>query len=286
MSETAETQGAEAPSPSPDQQLDQQPARPGPGKLRVAVGLVVWLLLLAVLAGIVWAKFTPQGLEVLAEWFPDYFERQQTPRITPEQIEAEQQAAEALRKLGVLVIAEPPDKRVTSANFRGAELTDEAAAHLAALCRMQSLNLADSKLADEQLRHVAGLTELSSLVLAGTPLTDQGLAHLKGLPNLESLLIPRTKVTNDGLRHLSEVTSIAILELSNTAVDDKGLKHLLSLKRLQHLLLVDNRITDAGLKTLEGLADLRRLTITGNTAVTEDALKSLTRAHPGLMVDR
>jgi len=283
MSETPEITGAEAPSPAPARET----ARRRPGTLRKAAGLVVWLLLLAVLGGVVWARFTPQGMDLLDQYFPGYVERQQAaPRTTPQQIEAEQQAAAALREAGVLVIAEPPDKRVTSVNFRGQPLTGQTAAHLADLFRLQALNLAESKLADEHLGHIAGLRELSSLVLAETPVTDQGLTHLKELEHLESLLIADTRITNDGLRHLSGVTSIAILELSNTQVDDKGLKHLLPLKRLQHLLLVGNEITDAGLKTLEGLAALKRLTIIGNTAVTDQAVKRLTQAHPGLMVDR
>ena len=260
--------------------------RQKPGRLRRVVGFLIWLPLLAVLGLVIWGKLTPEGYQTVVTWFPQAKPLfSDSPWATTGRIDAEQEAAAALRETGVLVIAEPPDKRVTSVNFRGQPFDEKAASRLANLFRLQSLNLAESPLTDEQLRHLAGLTELSSVVLAETALTDEGLKHLRGLKHLESLLIPNTQITNDGLRHVGTVKSVAILNLSDTAVDDEGLKHLLPLGRLHHLLLVGNDITDAGLKTLEGMPDLRRLTLLGNTAVTPEALRSLTEAHRGIAFD-
>jgi len=265
----------------------QAAVRRKPGVVRQIVGLVIWLPLLAVLGLIVWGKLTPEGQQTVVAWCPaakPWFS-DPAPMATSSRVDAEQRAAEALRELGVLVIAEPPDRQVTSVNFRGRPFDETVAQLVADLFRLQSINLADSELADEQLQHLSELSELSSLVLAGTALSDEGLAHLRGLKHLESLLIPDTKITNGGLRHVAAIGSVAILDLSDTAVDDQGLKHLLPLGRLHHLLLVGNDITDAGIKTLEGMPDLRRLTLLGNTKVTQEALRALIRAHPGLAVD-
>ena len=78
----------------------------------------------------------------------------------------EQAAAAALTKHGVLVVAEPPDKAVTSVAFCGKPLDEEASRRLADLYRIQSIDLAGSKLSDGAVvllqRHVASDQSRSS----------------------------------------------------------------------------------------------------------------------------
>ncbi|MHC4179412.1 MAG: hypothetical protein ACYSWU_18015, partial [Planctomycetota bacterium] len=140
--------------------------------------LAVLLLSLLVLAAVVFVWFTPEGRGMwMALWYSG----------------AEKEAADALRKRGVLVTAELPDRRVTTVNFQDVEVDDENMQHVAALFRIGTINLADTKVTDKQLRHLSGLSTMTSLVLGGTPVGDAGMAHIRDLPVLASLHLPNTK---------------------------------------------------------------------------------------------
>ena len=80
-----------------------EPLRSPKKQWRRTVVLLVEAALLLVLATVLWVRFTPKGQQTWIVFF-DQGNRKD-----------ERQAAEILKKRGVLVISEPPDQRVTSA---------------------------------------------------------------------------------------------------------------------------------------------------------------------------
>jgi len=234
--------------------------------------LLVESVLLIVLGAVLWLKLTSRGQQVL------------TQLTMGQRIAAEQESAARLRELGVLVIAEPPDKRVTSINFRGQSIDAETMEHVARLFRLQSLDLATTNVSDDRLASIDELAELSNLVLGGTPVTDAGAQHLARLPAVVALHLRGTKISDQGLPDIAKIESLRILDLSETCVTDRGLDGLLPLKRLEWLLLVGNDIGDEGLEQLARIASLKRLTISG-TKVTPAGVERIKRALPMLSVD-
>ena len=82
-------------------------------KQRSLARLVLPLTLLAALAVVIWARFTPQGQGVLARFLPGDQPGQGAVDAGPEAVAAEQRAAAALEQQGVIVIASPPDCSTT-----------------------------------------------------------------------------------------------------------------------------------------------------------------------------
>jgi len=210
-----------------------------PSKVRrMAIILAVELSLVAVIVGVCWVRVTPGGQELWASLWDG-------PKI-----EAEQQAAAKLRERGVLVIAEPPDHRVTSVGCHGVTVDDKLLAQVADLYRLMTVNVADSRVSDEQLHYFANLSRLVSLVLSGTPITDAGLVHLRELSNVEALHLSATAISDRGLADVARLYNLRVLDLSGTKVSDGGLKQLTSLGELRWLLLTGDDITDVGLDEL------------------------------------
>ena len=261
----------------------QKPVRPPTSKWRRWIALVLELLLLVVLGGVCWLRFTTRGMETCASIL---YSGKWEAFWNGSKLEAEQQAAANLRKRGLLVIAESPDRRVNSINLQGAVINDELLAQVANLYRLTTLNASNCKLTNIQLRYFANLTQLTSLILVGTPVTDAGLAHLRSLSNLDSLQLGSTQISDHGLADIATLHNLKTLDLGKTKITDAGLKQLTSLSDLRSLMLTDTQISDAGLRDLIGLKGLRRLSIGNNAKVTRPGLIRLKKAIPMLSVDK
>jgi hypothetical protein len=205
--------------------------------------------------------------------------------LDPAAKEAEQDAAAKLRKSKYFVVTEQPDSRVTSVNFMGAKVDDEAFKQTAKLCRVSTVNADGSNVTDDLLKHLSGLTSMTSLVLSNTPITDKGIVHLRPLPKLQALYLSKTKLSDAGLDDVAQIKNLRILNLSQTKVTDEGMKKLLPLAKLNWLLLSETDLTDVGLKQLAEMKQLRRLTIT-KTKVTPEGISRLKEAIPHLSIDK
>jgi hypothetical protein len=224
------------------------------------------------------------------EWKPE-------PRLTGEAARKAEQAAaaklssfkNAQGRAKYLVISErldpdSPEKQVTSINYMGAKLDDEALKLTARLFRIGTIIADSSNIRDEQLRYFSGLKSLTSLVLNNTAVGDKGMVHLRRLSKLQTLHLAGTKVSDRGLDDIARLSDLKILNLSKTKVTSAGMKKLLPLNRLAWLLLSDTKMNDAGLMQLAKMKDLHRLTVTG-TKVTAAGIDRLKRAIPKLSVD-
>lgn len=185
-----------------------------------------------------------------------------------------------------LVISEPPEKKVTSVNFCGKPVSDEALALVSKLYRVMTINAGGCKITDDQLKHFGGLRGLNNLILNETAVTDAGLANLRPLAgNLGTLYLGETPITDRGLDDIAALTKLKILDLSKTKITDEGLKKLAPLGELSWFLIGDTEITDAGLAHLANLKNLSRLTVKGSK-VTDAGIDKLKKSLPKLAVDK
>lgn len=158
------------------------------------------------------------------DWKPE-------PPLTGEAaLKAEQEAAAQLSAMKdengqckYLVISErldpdSPEKRVTSINYKGSKIDNEALKLTARLFRISTIIADNSNIKDEQLRYFSGLKSLTSLVLTNTAVTDKGMVHLRHLANLETLHLSGTKVSDRGLDDIARLSDLRILNLSKTKV--------------------------------------------------------------------
>jgi hypothetical protein len=103
-------------------------------------------------------------------------------------------------------------------------LTDEGAAHLAGLARLERLDLRWQLLTDDGLAHFAGLSALEELDLSDNRrITGPGLFHLKGLPKLRRLRLDSTGLTAAAVPILKEFIGLEELGLWRTKINDRGI---------------------------------------------------------------
>jgi|GEM_PF-4346445 len=241
-----------------------------------------WLVLLAGVAAL-WtlSRLHPEFADGLARWIAQW----QQSSVSQSQRDAEQAAAQALRKAGALVIDEGPQQGITSVHFiTPGSLSDESLSQLEWLVRLNSLNFIGMPITDRQLSYVAKARTLASLVLNDTPIGDAGLRHLASLEQLEVLHLRKTAVSDAGLAYLAPLRNLKVLDLSETQVTDEGLPQLAQLAELRWLLLDGTAVTDAGLKHLEALPRLSQLNLR-STRVSPEGIARLKKALPQLYVD-
>jgi hypothetical protein len=176
-------------------------------------------------------------------------------------------------------------RRLTGLHLFGSSLGDAELAHLRGLLGLRYLILNDTQVGDAGLAHLKGMTNLVCLELRKTPVTDAGLVHLKEMTNLSKLDLRDTKVTDAGLEHLKGMTKLTYLDLGGTQVSDAGLEHLSGLTNLSWVRLERTQVGDLSLLHLKGLAKLGRLNLVGSK-VTDERIKELKQARPGLVLDR
>jgi hypothetical protein len=280
VSESSETDLRAAADAEPP--AGQAPSQPAPRRRRW-ISLLLELLLVLALVGVCWIRFTNRGLQT---WAAVCNSASWESLWNGSKMEAEQQAAATLKKRGVMVIAEPPDRRVTTINLQGVALDDQLMAQVASLYRLGALNAGQCKVTDDQLRCVENLTHLAGLNLAGTAITDAGLAHLHALDNLESLQLTSTHISDRGVPAIAALHNLKTLDLSATQLTDSGLKQLTPLANLQVLILADTHISDAGLRELAAMKNLRRVVLGNKTKVTRPGVVRLRKAIPGLVVEK
>jgi len=233
---------------------------------RILLGLLILCAL--------WLYFTDSGQVFLARLIGT----EGAPSMMPfHDSKAEQAAAEKLEALGVLVVRDPPDRRVTTVNFCEKQAPPEAFEQLAKLSRVKAILLGSSGITDDQLRHLSQLQHLSSLTLHGTPITDAGLRHLTALKSLEALHLVDTKITDAGLESITKIPKLSILDLSGTRVTDQGIAELASLQHLTYLLLSRTSVTDTALKELKKFPALTRIVLY-QTRISEETIGVLKRA--------
>lgn len=143
------------------------------------------------------------------------------------QQQAEQAAADALKKLGGRVTADA-DGHVAAVDLAQTPITDEDLKLLAACPRLMELNLRATLVSDAGLETVGRLSQLEFLGLTGTMVTDAGLEHLAQLANLRFVTLGHTSITDAGLAALARCTQLEGLNLKATTVTAAGLVQLQS----------------------------------------------------------
>jgi Leucine-rich repeat (LRR) protein len=198
-------------------------------------------------------------------------------RLTPTPAgKSEQEAFEALQKLGA-TIKKDANGHVTEVSFfKNQELTDADLRHLIDLDHLTVLKLQITPVTGVGLEHLKGMKNLKELNLGSTRITSVDLRHLKGLISLEklNLMNNKTRITGAGLIHLQDLTNLKRLVLADTEIGDAGLAHLKLLVGLERLDLRGTNTTDAGLKHLQGVKNLKELYL-WSTKITDAGLVHL-----------
>jgi Leucine-rich repeat (LRR) protein len=200
---------------------------------------------------------------------------------------AENKAAQALEKLGALVVRDGGSGHVASVNLSTVQTPEalaEAVALLPALSEITSLDASRSAIKDEQMAAVAQLGSLTTLTLNETAIGDAGVAQLRPLANLQSLFLSATPLTDAGTAALASMKSLRVIDLSSTKLTG-NFEPILALPQLEWLVLRDVKLADDALPQLEGSASLNRLSLEGSE-YSADALAKLQQAQPSLGVDR
>jgi hypothetical protein len=163
------------------------------------------------------------------------------------------------------------------------QISDEGAAHLAGLGRLESLSAYDSCITDKGMAALAKLRFLKALNLGKrgdnkTKITDRGLAYLENFPRMEHLHLPTEGITDKGIAGVSRLANLKYLWVctgnANTLTDE-SLDHLSSLANLEDLKIAGAGFTDKGMASLGEMHGLNRLTIFAAPSVTNAGMAQL-----------
>jgi len=200
---------------------------------------------------------------------------------------AEIVACDSLRELGAFVVLDAERVHVRSVDMRlpaAKQNVGEAMELVCDLPYLEVLQLGGTVVTDEHLKFITSNRSLMAVGLGQTEIGDAGMASLARLRNLQALYLTGTKVTPAGLDHLKRLAKLEILDLSKTGVASDDLATLPILKSLQHLLLRNVDLGDEAMLAIARQPSLSRLTIGGGN-VSEQAMKQLKTAKPGLKID-
>lgn len=184
----------------------------------------------------------------------------------PPPVEAEREAAEAIRKFGGWYKLDD-DKHVVEVNMVYYEDKDGR--------RDNAQSNVDS------LEHVAAFPRLKTLLLKDGQATDAGLARLRGMEHLERIYMwDASAVTDAGAAHLAAVPNLAYIHLSNSQITDEAIHSWQALPKLYGLSLQGNRFSDKALEYAAKIPTLRELFVgngdgSGGTTITDDGLAHL-----------
>lgn len=161
-----------------------------------------------------------------------------------------------------------------------------------------SLDISEQDAAtDDTLAAVKHLPHLQEFYAIYCPIRGAGLAHFVGLQKLEKLDLFATQVDDRALQFISQLRSLKYLDVMSCGVGpdgtvrqgpgeitDEGVALIAKLPNLETL-CISGVITDQGLRSLAALTKLRSLEI-DSKHITEEGIKSLRTAIPGIEIDR
>lgn len=235
-------------------------------------------------------RVTEKGLEVLRNFPKLKFLRLWGPTIT-DKVLSYVSEAKALRTLSLEATPVGPEglaqvKGLTNLQelklSSAANITSASLEQIAGHSHLQVLELRNTAVGSKGMVHLAGLKELRVLDLSETAVGDKGLASLKGLTNLEDLNLWQSTTSDAGLENIAGMTKLKRLNLDKCKVTDAGIAHLQGLQDLEFLHLGSTSVGDPGLEGLHGLKKLNKLEITFLPGVTDEGVRKLKEALPGL----
>ena len=149
--------------------------------------------------------------------------------------EADENAVQKLRSLGVLVVEAGNESNYLTVNFiNSRDITQEK------ISLLEKLN-----------------PQIVSLTLSGTNISDEQLQIMRNLEQLRVLYLNNTKTTDPGVSYLRNLKDISYLNLVGTSVTDKSLEYLSDMKRLKNVFLYNTKVTRSGIfgmsKDLKGV---------------------------------
>ena len=139
---------------------------------------------------------------------------------------ADEEEAAAKLKKQCLLGADPQDKHITSVNFAGHAIDDDALLLVGKLYSLTTFDASGTKINDDQLDYIAWMPTLHTLNLSKTKVTDAGLEKLASLDNLQWLVLSDTDVSDVGIDHLAGVKTLARLTIDGTKVTPAGIARL------------------------------------------------------------
>lgn len=194
----------------------------------------------------------------------------------PLPIEAEREAAEAIRKFGGWYKLDD-DKHVVEVNMVYYEDKDgrrdneqsmvDSLEYVKAFPQLKTLLLKDGQATDAGLTHLRGMDQLEKIFMwDASAVTDAGAAQLAAAPNLSYIHLSNSQITDEAIRHWQALPKLYGLSLQGNLFSDKALEYAAKMPNLRELFVGGlndrvNTITDAGLAHLAGLATLERLDV-------------------------
>lgn len=171
---------------------------------------------------------------------------------------------------------------VTSADFRGVEVSNDDLKSLQGLKSIRNLDLRDCAVTTAGIPAIEGLTSLKALRFSGksgkTDVTDDAMSSIGKLTNLKVLALDFLKFAAgaDGLRQLSDLKNVEELYIGNTLVNDESLEVIAqNFPKLKKLRVAASQVSDEGAKHIAKLSNLEELDVSENSLLFDTGLEHL-----------
>ena len=185
----------------------------------------------------------------------------------------------ALESLGAM-LNKDGNGNVTSADFRGVEVSNDDLKSLAGLKSIRNLDLRDCAVTTAGIPAIEGLTSLKALRFSGksgkTDVTDDAMSSIGKLTNLKVLALDFLKFAAgaDGLKQLSNLKDLEELYIGNTLVNDDSLEVIAAnFPKLKKLRVAASQVSDEGAKHIAKLSNLVELDVSENSLLFDTGLE-------------
>ncbi|UUO06409.1 hypothetical protein M4951_24065 [Blastopirellula sp. J2-11] len=169
-------------------------------------------------------------------------------------------------------------------DLSNADIDDQGIEQIAHL-PLRELWLQSTHITNDSAQTLSKMKTLTFLQLNATDLSDDFLEQLEPLPELDDLGLRGTKVTGPGLQALSRHPKLKDLDLYHTDVDNAGVQLLIRCSALVNLGLSMTKITDDVFQHLAQLPNLTNADLSGNRAVSSEAVFEFKKTHPQCVIE-
>jgi hypothetical protein len=157
---------------------------------------------------------------------------------------------------------------------------DDASLELIMHLPLTELWLQNTKITDDSAATLSKLNRLEFLALNATSLSDRFLEDLKTLPSLRILGLRGSHIEGRGLQYLSRHPKLEQLDVYSTEVDDDAVASLLTSTSIEQLGLSMTKVSSRIFEQLANFPNLSKVDLSGNRTISTDMVLEFEKSHP------
>jgi serine/threonine protein kinase len=197
---------------------------------------------------------------------------------------ADPELSKGFAKVKASEFANLPKKKVKRITIHNYTRFDQGAfEEMATMPNILELIMYNESITGAKIKSLNKMKSLERLRIKCHALCDADLENLDGLPQLKYLNLQTCGIADRGVTAISKnFPNLEILDIGRTLMSGETIADLRKLPKLKHLAIDHMDLDDKILANIKGMPSLIALCLTGNTKVSESAVRQLILNNPHL----